>query len=165
MPLQPTLREDFEEYITAGQEGFYRLAYSYVKNSDAAMDVVQEAVLKALSKLESLRQPEYMKTWFYRILVNESISCLRKNKRISWEDWDENQLAVEDKDVPRSLDLYQAVQNLPPKLKTVVILRFFEDRKLDEIAFITKSNLNTVKSRLYKGLKLLREQVGEEDIE
>lgn len=163
MPVKLTLREEFEQYILSDQDRFYRLAFSYVKNSDAAMDVVQESIMKALGKLDSLRKPEYMKTWFYRILVNESISHLRKNKRFSWEDWDETQLTVEDRDVPRSLDLYQAVQSLPPKLKTVVILRFFEDRKLEEISAITKSNLNTVKSRLYKGLKLLKDRIGEEE--
>ena len=46
------------------------------------MDVVQEALEKALRALPSLRQPEYMKTWFYRILVNESLTYLRKNKRV-----------------------------------------------------------------------------------
>lgn len=163
MPVKPTLREEFEEYILSDQDRFYRLAFSYVKNSDTAMDVVQESIVKALGKLDSLRKPEYMKTWFYRILVNESISNLRKSKRFSMEDWDETQLTVEDRDVPRSLDLYQAVQSLPLKLKTVVILRFFEDRKLEEISVITKSNLNTVKSRLYKGLKLLKDRIGEEE--
>ncbi len=119
--------------------------------------------MKALGKLDSLRKPEHMKTWFYRILVNESINHIRKNKRFSWEDWEETQLTAEDRDIPRSLDLYQAVQRLPPKLKTVVMLRFYEDRKLEEISKITKSNLNTVKSRLYKSLKLLRDYIGEEE--
>ena len=163
MPVKRTLREEFEEYILSDQDRFYRLAFSYVKNSDAAMDVVQESIMKALGKLDSLRKPEHMKTWFYRILVNESINHIRKNKRFSWEDWEETQLTAEDRDIPRSLDLYQAVQRLPPKLKTVVMLRFYEDRKLEEIAKITKSNLNTVKSRLYKSLKLLRDYIGEEE--
>ncbi len=163
MPVKRTLREEFEEYILSDQDRFYRLAFSYVKNSDAAMDVVQESIMKALGKLDSLRKPEHMKTWFYRILVNESINHIRKNKRFSWEDWEETQLTAEDRDIPRSLDLYQAVQRLPPKLKTVVMLRFYEDRKLEEISKITKSNLNTVKSRLYKSLKLLRDYIGEEE--
>ena len=163
MPVKRTLREEFEEYILSDQDRFYRLAFSYVKNSDAAMDVVQEPIMKALGKLDSLRKPEHMKTWFYRILVNESINHIRKNKRFSWEDWEETQLTAEDRDIPRSLDLYQAVQRLPPKLKTVVMLRFYEDRKLEEISKITKSNLNTVKSRLYKSLKLLRDYIGEEE--
>ena len=58
------------DYIVAGQGDFYRLAYSYVQNRDAALDVVQESIVKALSKSDSLRRPEYMKSWFYRILLN-----------------------------------------------------------------------------------------------
>ncbi len=54
------------------------------------------------------------------------------------------------------IDLYQALDKLPIKLKTVVLLRFFEDMKLEEIAQITCVNLSTVKSRLYKALKVLK---------
>ena len=57
---------------------------------------------------------------------------------------------------PPSVDLYNAVQRLEPKLRTVVILRFFEDMKLEDIASITGDPLSTVKSRLYKALKLLK---------
>ena len=71
------------EYIIAHQEDFYRLAFSYVKNRDAALDVVQESIVRALSKSDSLRQPEYMKTWFYRILLNESMNHYRRNKRLA----------------------------------------------------------------------------------
>ena len=61
--------------------------------------------------------------------------------------------------------MYEAVGRLAPELKTVVILRFFEDLKLDEIARITKTNLSTVKSRLYKALKLLRVSIEEAKVD
>ena len=60
------------------------------------------------------------------------------------------------KDIPEALDLYRAVQSLEPKLRTVIMLRFFEDMKLEEISKVTHTNLSTVKSRLYKGLHVLR---------
>ena len=59
-------------------------------------------------------------------------------------------------DISEYIDLYQALDKLPIKLKTVVLLRFFEDMKLEEIAQITGVNLSTVKSRLYKALKVLK---------
>ena len=58
------------EYILANQEKFYRLAYSYIKNQDGAMDAVQNAICRALEKSNSLRDINAVKTWFYRILVN-----------------------------------------------------------------------------------------------
>ena len=70
------------DYIVAGQGDFYRLAYSYVQNRDSALDVVQESIVKALSKSDSLRRPEYMKSWFYRILLNESMNHFRRGRRL-----------------------------------------------------------------------------------
>lgn len=55
-----------------------------------------------------------------------------------------------------ALSLYAAVSKLPPKLKTVIVLRFFEDMKLQEVAEAAGCNLSTAKTRLYKALKLLR---------
>ena len=147
----------FREYITQNQQAFYRLAYSYTKNSDAALDVVQDAIVKGIEKLHTLRNPAYMKTWFYRILVNECLNYLRGKKVVSLDEYAESPLsAAEDRDVAQDVDLYNAVQRLEPKLRTVVILRFFEDMKLEDIASITGDPLSTLKSRLYKALKLLK---------
>lgn len=152
--------EELETYITENQESFYRLAYTYVKNRDAALDVVQNAVVKALTHVDTLREPSYLKTWFYRILVNEGLTYIRKNKRIiPTEDFWET--AAPEEDVPEKLDVYAAVERLSPKLRTVVVLRFFEDMPLQEIAAVTGLNLSTVKTRLYHALKVLRKDMGE----
>ena len=74
----PDNRQLLVEHILNGQTDFYRLAMSYVKNRDAAMDVVQEAIVKALSKVDSVREPAYLKTWFYRILINEAMNHFRQ---------------------------------------------------------------------------------------
>lgn len=60
------------------------------------------------------------------------------------------------------MDLQDAIDQLPPKYKTLIILRFFEDLKIHEIAAITDLNVNTVKTRLYSALKKLRIEVGED---
>lgn len=80
----------FREYITQNQQAFYRLAYSYTKNSDAALDVVQDAIVKGIEKLHTLRNPAYMKTWFYRILVNEGLNYLRGKKVVSLDEYAES---------------------------------------------------------------------------
>ncbi len=153
---QGNRRDQLIAYIEGNQQAFYRLAYSYVRNSDQALDVVQEAIVKALTKVHLLRNPEYMRTWFYRILVNESLMVLRRAKRHPVEDIPLDVLSSEDRDVSRSLDLYKAVSTLEPKYRTVITLRYFEDMKLEEIARITGANLNTVKSRLYRALEILK---------
>ncbi len=160
--MDNNIRQQLNAYIVSHQEDFYRLAFSYVKNRDAALDVVQESIVRALSKSDSLRQPEYLKTWFYRILLNESMNHYRRNKRlVPLED------SVADGPAPAGdpaerLDLYAAIDRLDPKEQAIIRLRFFEDMKLEEISRITGVNLNTVKSRLYKSLRKLRELTGEE---
>ncbi|MGN9095660.1 RNA polymerase sigma factor [Flintibacter porci] len=149
-------------YIRENQTYFYRLAYQYVGDRDLAMDLVQDAVVKALQHWESLREPEAVRSWFYRILVQECMSFLRQNRRVIYLAEPPEQIqssqesALEDREA-----LQQAIDRLSPKLKTVVLLRFYEEMQLSEIAEITGTNLSTVKSRLYKGLKKLRESLQE----
>ena len=156
------VKEILIEYIKDNQEKLYRIAFSYSKNEEAALDIVQEAITKALKNINKLSEESYIKTWFYRILINESLQYIRKNKRILSYELE----AIENKvdcnvDFAEGLDVYKYVQDLNEKLKTVIILRFFEDMKISEIAKITKTNESTVKSRLYKGLKELKRLIEE----
>ena len=155
-------QDEFAGFVHENQHKFYRLAYSYVKNRDEAHDLVQEAVVRALQKLSALRQPEYMKTWFYRILVNECLMYLRKRKIVNLPYEDELLSESVSTDLS-SLEMLSCIEKLEPKLKTVVFLRFYEDMKLEEIANVTETNLSTVKSRLYRALKLLRLEIFEEE--
>ena len=162
MNTAPDNRQLLTDYILAHQEDFYRLAYSYVKDRDAALDVVQESIVKALTKAASLRDPAYLRTWFYRILVNESMDFFRRGRRLVPLEGQLDQAAAPEPDRSAWLDLYDAIDRLNEKERTVIRLRFFEDMKLEEIAQVTGVNLNTVKSRLYKGLKRLKDWTGEE---
>ena len=135
----------------------YRIAFSYSKNEETALDIVQEAITRALKNINKLKNEEYVKTWFYRILINECLQYIKKNKRIITCELQEieNKIVWNDNISIDGIDVYKYVQTLNEKLKTVIILRFFEDMKIDEIAQITKTNVNTVKSRLYRGLEEL----------
>ena len=65
--------QELEEYIEAHQDSFYRVAFTYVKDRDAALDVVQNAVVQALTHIHTLREPAYMRTWFYRIAEKQAL--------------------------------------------------------------------------------------------
>lgn len=149
------------EFIEENQDKLYRIAFSYIKNEDLALDIVQESIEKALRNIKTLKHEEYVKTWFYRILINESLGYIRRNKNATLcqvEDlkddieWNDN-ITIE------GIDLYNNIGKLKEKLRTVIILRFFEDLKIEEIARITKTSPNTVKSRLYKGLEELKKLI------
>lgn len=151
------LKEQIAEYVIEYKEKHYRLAYSYVKNVDDALDIVQESICKAISSMDSLKNPEYIKTWFYRILVNTSLDFLRRKGKV---DIVEEEILISldtgAVDEYENFDLQRAMNNLPDNFRTLIILRYFEDLKIEEIAEILNENTNTVKTRLYKSLEMLR---------
>lgn len=150
-------KKEVTDYILKNYHSFYRLAYSYVRNEEDSLDIVQESIVKALSSLNKLESIEHVKTWFYRIVVNTSIDFLRKRKKLELlndEDLILN-LPSSDNDFI-NLDLEQILEALPPSYRIVVVLRYFEDLKLDDIALILNENVSTVKTRLYTALKKLR---------
>ena len=152
------VKETLINYIRDNQDKLYRMAFSYAKNEDAALDIVQEAITKALKNIDKLKEEKYVNTWFYRIVINECLQYIKKNKKMMYCRLQEIENKVDWKDsiTYEGIDTYKYVQKLSPKIKTVILLRFFEDKKIEEIAKITNTNVNTVKSILYKGLKELR---------
>ncbi|MBL4937293.1 sigma-70 family RNA polymerase sigma factor [Clostridium sp. YIM B02515] len=157
-----SLKKQIAEYVIRNKEKYYRLAYSYVKNPDDALDIIQESIYKAVSNVDSLKGSDYIKVWFYRIVVNTSLDFLRKRRKI---------VAVEDEvligldsginDKYENFDLKEALDNLPEKYRVIVILRYFEDLKIEEIAEILSENISTIKTRLYKSLKMLRVEMND----
>ena len=139
------LEKQLTDYLVTDQARFYRLAYSYLKDREEALDAVQTAVCRALEKQRELKDPEALRAWFYHILVNVCMDRLRQRKRVTLVP-------------PEALDgtLAQRVDALPPEVATIIRLRFYEDLSLKEISAVTGCNLNTVKTRLYTGLKKLR---------
>ena len=151
-------REILIEYIKENQNKLYKIAYTYTKNQDLALDIVQETVTKALENIHKLKQEEFVKTWFYRILINEALQTVKKNKKIIEYELVENETSTQNNEdnIVENIDIYNRIEKLNDKLKTVIILRFFENLKIEEIAVITNTNTNTVKSRLYKGLNEIK---------
>ncbi|MDH6671393.1 RNA polymerase sigma-70 factor (ECF subfamily) [Paenibacillus sp. LBL] len=152
--------------ITENQDSAYRLAYSYVRNKEDALDIVQDAIHKAFLSIEKLKQTGSLKSWFFRIIVTTSLDLIRKQKKVRVMD-DENLEFVlpSSHDHYPNLDLAQSLEELPDKYRVVIILRYFEDMKIEEIAEVLHENVSTVKTRLYQGLQKLRVNLSEEDQE
>lgn len=149
--------DDIVKYIVENQEKFYRVAYSYMRNKEDALDVVQNAVCKALEHYDTLQNQKAVKTWFYRILVNESCTMLRKEKKETpLEDGMMDVLVYIESAYDKDQQVFEMVMQLPQTQKTVILLHYYEDMTLREIAEITSTNINTVKSRLYSALAKLK---------
>ena len=88
-------------------------------------------------------------------MINEAISFIRKNKRHQTEPL-EQEIAATQQEKSDCTDLKKALALLKPEERTVIILRYFEDMKLEEIADILGESLSTVKSRLYRTLNKLK---------
>lgn len=147
-----------EEILLEKYNQYYRLAYSYVHNEDDASDIVQNGAYKALKSSHTLKQPEHTQTWIYRIMLNECFTYLKQPKFLSYEKLEEeNELDLGSvKDHYEDVDLQNALDVLSQKDKAIIILKYFEEKTLEEIADILEENVNTIKSRLYRSIKKLR---------
>ena len=147
------IQKKVEEHVLDSYEAMYRLAYTYVKNEDDALDIVQESVYKAIKYAGRIRQEQHIRTWLWRIVMNTAVDFIRKNHREIAEEQMED---VGKEDVYQDFDTIEALEILDEREKTVVVLRFFEDQKLDDIARILNENTSTVKTVLYRSLKKLK---------
>ena len=151
--VEQTLLENYDRY--------YRLAYSYVKSTAEAEDIVQNGAYQAILNSEKLMKREYVKTWLYRIMLNETFKVLQQPRYVSL---DEVPIEQGTEDKYENLDLWRAIEELSREDQAVLRLRYFEDLKLGEIAGVLGENVSTVKSRLYRATKKLKISLSDEDI-
>lgn len=163
--MDADLREEIVNYIITHQELFYKLAYSYVRTKEPALDIVQNAIVKALEHYTSIKNIKYVKTWFYRVLVNECLTYIKKSKReFLFEPEKIQKIQEAPVEQEEETEIFEEVLKLPEEMKTILILRFYEDFTLSEIADVTGLKLSTVKYRLYAGLNKIRENLKEESL-
>ena len=145
------------EYITQNIDSAYRFAFTYVKNREDAEDVVSESMIKAMKYIGSLKNPQNIKAWFYKIISNTALNFIKKrNRTVSIDD---STLIPAANDDYSEINLESILNCLEQKYREIVVLRFLEDMKIGEIAQILEINENTVKTRLYKALKILRAEM------
>lgn len=151
-----------KQYIVDNKDNLYRFAYSYTRNQNDALDIVHDAICKALTNKSSLKSEDKIKPWIYQIISNCAIDYVRKNNKYT-EMTDEIQNdSMVGFDEYENFDLQRAMQLLPEKYKRVIILRYFEDMKISEITEVLGENENTIKTRLYSGLSKLKIELTKE---
>lgn len=149
-----------EKIICDKYNSYYRMAYSHVQNASDAEDIVQEGAYRAMKNSASLKQIQYAETWVYRIMLNEMYRHMSRNKTVGMDDYILEGLETEDH--YENIDLKRALEQLQETDRVIIQLKYFEDRKLEEIAEILELNVSTVKSRLYRGLRKLKVDLEEE---
>ena len=153
----------------------YNYALHITMNPDDAEDLVQETYLKAYRFFNSFERGTNCKAWLFKILKNNYINLFRKNSKEPGKvDYDlikdfyhsikdaRNDTSETDSDFFHSLlheEVYQALLSLPEEFREVIQLCDIEGFTYEEIANMVDSPIGTVRSRLYRGRKLLRAQL------
>lgn len=129
-------------------------------NESYAADVVQETFIRVYQNIHLYHVDRPFKPWFYRILINECNRLLKKNgKVVSVGDF---VLQHEESALPETHyfveyeELYNAIQKLEPHNRVPIILKYLNGFKEKEIADMLEVNINTIKSRLFKGRQKLK---------
>lgn len=143
------------QFLLENQAYLYRMAYSYLKHPEDAMDAVQSTACRALEQCATLRNPSAVRPWVTRILLNICKNTLREQRKMVY--LPDEQLDLEGYTMPERDDfLARQVENLPFDQRVIVQLRFYNELSLQEISEVTGCNLSTVKTRLYTALKRLK---------
>lgn len=146
--------ETFSRLVLEYTPNLYRLALGILHNREDAEDAVSEAVLKAYEKLHTLRKTEHFQAWIMQIAANEAKRIYAKNKRVSpVENMEEYMPDFRDE----YHELWDMVMELDIAYREVIILYFYERFSIKEIGEILHIAEGTVKSRLFRGKKQLKE--------
>lgn len=138
-------------------EPAFRLAAGMLQDRQLAEDAVQEAAVKSWRKINQLREGTEMRPWFLGIVANE---C-RTTRRGRWwsvlkMDAERRSAQAPDEEAVRGVDLRNALRRLRPEQRLVVVLYFYLDLPLEEIAGIAGASFAAVRGRLYRGIRELR---------
>ncbi len=152
-------KDTFAAKVLDSEQTLYSVAKTMLINESDCEDAVSEAVLKAYMKLDSLKEEKYFKTWLVRILINQCYKLLRQRKNLVPLEYAQGEPQGEREDYT---DLYRAVAGLSQNIRIVVLLHYIEGYSVEEVGRILKIPGGTVKSRLAKGRKLLKEMLKSE---
>ena len=144
--------EEFAKIATDTAEVMYRVSKSILKRDEDCEEAVHEAIVKAFSKLYSLKNDSFAKTWLIRIVINECYAILRKRKREIYNE----EITEEEAEKQDYSELYTALNRLPADYRVTIVLYYIEGYSVSETADILKVSERTVKSRLSRGRKKLR---------
>jgi len=172
--LQAGSETAFDWLVTYYHAGVYNLVYGILADASDAADVTQEVFLKAFRGIRGFRQGSSLKTWLYRISVRQAL-----NERRWWWRHHRHQISIEgDEDGERpALELKDAeatpfekvaaqevqtsvrtaLAQVPDVFRSAVILRDMEGLSYEEVAEVLEVSVGTVKSRILRGRRMLRE--------
>ena len=148
----------FLSIIHQHKETLYRTAFAFLKNEHDAIEAVQEVTVRAYKKIHTVKEPNYLKTWLVRVMMNYCQDQLRLKKRYTSS---EQLREIGTSENYAFLEIEEALAALPDNEQRLIHLMYFQDTKIKDIAIVENIPEGTVKSRLHKTLRTLRSFLSE----
>lgn len=160
----------WEKLVKEYENMVYHIAYRMMQNEQEAKDISQEIFIKVYRNLPRFDEKSTFSTWLYRIAINTCIDALRKNKTkqtISWEQHiEQNETITYTTETPEEIclqkekqnNIMEALQNLSPEHKAVILMRDIQDMTYGEIAECLSVSLGTVKSRIARAREQFKKE-------
>lgn len=165
----------YSDVVQFYQERIYQHCYRMLGNKHEAEDLAQEAFIRAYVNIDSFDERRKFSTWLYRIATNLTIDRIRKRKPDYYLDAEikgtegltmysqlssTNPLPLEEvENLELNHYIHQQISELPPKYRSIIILRYLEEFSLQEISDILDIPIGTVKTRIHRGREALRKKL------
>jgi len=157
---EPAFLQVMQQY----EDPMYRVAYSYMRNEHDAVEAMQELTYRSYRSIHTIKEPQYIRTWLTRILINICHDMLRKQKREISSDLLVEQQLDDRCEQAIEIELIDTLTSLSDEQREIIMMKYIEDRSNTEIAQSLNIPEGTVKSRLHYALRKLRLLFKEEGI-
>lgn len=145
----------FSQRVSLARDKLFRIAYTLLHDEQDCADALQEALLRAWRNLPRLREERYFDTWLVRILINECKRlCAQRRRQI---------VPLSAPLAPEDVGLHDALRALDARYRLPVVLHYLEGYSLEEIAWLLRIPMGTVKSRMHAGRARLKDMLERED--
>lgn len=148
-------KEAFSRLMRDQAQALYKVAKAILKNDDDAADAMQETALVCWEKIDTLKKPEYFKTWLIKILINQCNAIYRQRQKFAPDEYRQETASVENEYM--NIEWKEFLKHLDEKYRIVVILYYVEGFKVREVAQLLDISEGTVKSRLATARKKMEE--------
>lgn len=156
-------QELYAEIVKRYQDKLFRYARYMIRDDDKAADIVQDAFIKAYVNLQSFNTKKKFSSWIYRIVHNNTMNYIRKNKKeirigkqelTLSDDSDDQEEEFSKKEMNEMLS--KGIDDLPIKYRSPLTLFYFDDQSYEEISDVLRLPIGTIGTRINRGRKLLK---------
>ena len=165
--LQAGQEKAFDKIYEAYKDRFYFMAYNFLKNEDDAKDAVQDIFIKILQDIKDLKHPEAFHVWSYRLAYHICLQTASQKRtheddyNSSMEEYEDEQMNITHEVIHKEVSEYilDIIQAMPTSLRSVCLLRFYEQLSVKEIDEILDVSENAVKLRIRRAKNYIKDEL------